>query len=344
MRFLFRRILVPGFLAASLALAAVYSVAQLALADLDRIVASDAVGSSANDPLPAYKSWGLFLAAQVFALRQPGGEVTEAGRVFRDCPDCPEMVEIEAGYYLIGSPLTEIERYRHVFIRWPIWHELKYLNREGPRRLVRIARPFALSVHEITFAEWERAQRDPGWQKITGRPARMIDFGEPDYLYRPVTQIDQNDARAFAVWMSTTTGQPYRLPSEAEWEYAARAGTVTSRPWGNEIGTDKAACDGCSTIWPHWRVGPVGLHAPNGFGLYDMVGNGWDWVEDCFTRIHPASISDGSAWKGGNCEFGVFKGGATFGTAWQNRSAVRVGPHNYNAGEGSTIRLLRELD
>ena len=84
--------------------------------------------------------------------------------------------------------------------------------------------------------------------------------------------------------MSATTGQHYRLPSEAEWEYAARAGTVTSRPWGDDIGTDRAACDGCSTVWPQWRVGPVGLHAPNGFGLYDMSGNVWEWCSDWYDR------------------------------------------------------------
>lgn len=343
MKFLFRRILVPLFVAALLALGTLWSVARLALTDLDRIIAAGAVGQAADDPLPGYKSWGLFLAAQIFPLRQPGGEVA-AGRTFRDCADCPEMVEIAAGFFLIGSPLSEVDRYRHIFDRRPIRHQLKFWNREGPRRLVRISKPFALSAHEITFAAWERAQRDPDWERITGRPARIIAFGEPDYLTRPATRIDQNDARAFAVWMSATTGQHYRLPSEAEWEYAARAGTATRYPWGNDIGTDRAACDGCSTIWPEWRVGPVGQHAPNGFGLYDMIGNGWEWVEDCFAQGHPASISDGSASKDGDCEFGAFKGGSTFSRPWQNRAAMRVGPHNYNADEGSVIRLLRELD
>lgn len=130
----------------------------------------------------------------------------KAGKCFRDRRDCPEMFEIPMSYYLIGSPLTKIERFRHVFIRWPIWHELKYLSRERSSRWVRIASPFALSVREVTFAGWESAQLDPDWQKIIGRPALMIDFEETDCLSRPVTQIDQNDARALAVRMRATTG------------------------------------------------------------------------------------------------------------------------------------------
>lgn len=333
------------FLAAlALSAAGLYALAQSALSDLDRIVQDGGAEGAPTDPLPAAKSWALFLTAQILPLRQPGAATVQAGRTFRDCPDCPELVEIPAGYFLIGSPLVESGRHQHFFGRTPVYRQFRFLNREGPRRLVHIGRPFALAQTELTFAAWEAAQDDPDWEKITGRPARHITFGEADFLTRPATQVDQNDAHAYAKWLSAKTGHTYRLPSEAEWEYAARAGTTTRFPWGDRMEPGKAACFGCGGVWQGWRVGPVGQHPPNGFGLYDMIGNGWEWVEDCFTPSHPAAIADGSAYKGGDCELVVFKGGATFATEWQNRSAMRVGPHPYNNGEGSTIRLLRELD
>jgi formylglycine-generating enzyme required for sulfatase activity len=323
--------------------AGLYGLALWALADLDRIVAAGAVETSADDPLPGWKSWPLFLVSQLLPLRQPGASTVMPGETVRDCPDCPEMVTIPAGYYLIGSPLIEYGRHQHFFGRYPVRAQFRFLNREGPRRLVHIRHAFALSKYEVTFADWERAQADPEWEKITGRPARMIAFGEADYLTRPVTQVDQDDAHAYAAWLSAKTGRTYRLPSEAEWEYAARAGTATPYYWGNRMEPGRAACFGCGGAWDQWRVGPVGLEPPNGFGLYDMAGNGWEWTEDCFTPSHPAAIIDGSAYKGGDCELAVFKGGSTFSPDWQVRSAMRVGPHPYNNGEGSTIRLLREL-
>ena len=321
--------------------AVLYLLAQSALSDLDARVTS---GRDDGAPLPWAKAQSLFLISQVLPLWQPGASTVAPGKVFTDCPDCPKMVEIPAGYYLIGSPLFEGGRYQQFFGRHPIRAQFQYLNREGPRRLVHIAKPFALSQYEVTFAQWDAAQDDPEWETLTGRAPRKPLFGPGDFSNRAVTQVDQNDAHAFATWLSHKTGQHYRIPSEAEWEYAARAGTTTRYPWGNDIGVNNAACLGCSDTWKEMRIGPVGMFPPNGFGLYDMIGNGWEWVEDCFTASHPAAISHGSAYKFPNCELVVFKGGTAFSTPWQNRSAMRVGPHPYNNGEGSTIRLLRELD
>jgi len=333
-------LVVAGMLAVC---AALYLLAQSGLSDLDRIVASGGVASQKGDPLSPPKSWALFLVSQVLALRQPGAATIAPGKVFQDCPDCPQMVEIPPGFYLMGSPLTESGRYQHFFGRYPVRAQIQFLNREGPRRLVRIDHAFALSRYEITFAEWEAAQDDPDWLTVTGRPARKPVLDAPDYLKRAVTKIDRNDAEAYAVWMSAKTGQHYRLPTEAEWEYAARAGTTTRYPWGDDIGVNNANCRGCDTVWPETRIGPGGMFPPNNFGLYDMIGNGWEWVQDCFTPWHPASVSDGSAYVFPGCEFGVFKGGGAFPHSWQNRSAMRVGPHPYNNDEGSTIRLLREM-
>lgn len=320
-----------------------YLLAQAALNDLDALVLSGRAATAGQSPLAAPKDWGLFLAAQVLPLRQPGAATVTPGREFQDCADCPQMVEIPPGYYLIGSPLFELGRYQHFFGRRPVRDQFRFLNREGPRRLVHIANAFALSKYEITFAQWDAAQDDPDWQTVTGRPARKPVLGMPDPLQRAVTNVDRNDAEAFARWLSHKTAQPYRIPSEAEWEYAARAGTVTRYPWGDEVGVNKANCVGCGSVWTEVRIGPVGLHQPNGFGLYDMIGNGWEWVQDCFAPFHAAATTDGSAYIFEQCELGLFKGGTAMATAWQNRSAMRVGPHPYNNDEGSTIRLLREL-
>ncbi|MGB3314226.1 MAG: SUMF1/EgtB/PvdO family nonheme iron enzyme [Albidovulum sp.] len=315
------------------------ALATFALRDLDRAVSEGDIGR----PLSAPKAAGLFVAAQLLPLRQPGGAVTEEGRSFRDCADCPEMVGIRPGMFLMGSPVFEPGRYEHIWDRPPIRRQLKFVNREGPRRLVRIAYPFALARYELTYAEWDRAQDDPDWERLTGlapRKPERADGAGPDWA---VTRIDQIDANAYAAWLSAKTGQSYRIPTEAEWEYAARAGTTTVYHWGDDVGIDNAACRGCSTKWTTDLVGPVGLHPPNGFGLYDMIGNGWEWVEDCFVPWHDPVKTDGSAHVFEDCELVVFKGGTAIAEPWQARAAMRVGPHPYNDGRGSVIRLLREM-
>lgn len=317
----------------------IWALALWALADLDAAVAR----GDLDHPLAPPKAAALFLAAQVLPLRQPGGPVETPGRSFRDCPDCPELVEIPPGMFLLGSPWFEPGRYEHIWLRHPIRRELRHINREGPRRLARIAAPFAMMRHELTLGDWEKAQADPDWQRITGIAPRRTsrhDGATPDFA---VTNVDQDDAHAYAAWLSAKTGQRYRLASEAEWEYAARAGTATVYPWGNEIGIDHAACLGCSTRWTARGVGPVGLHPANGFGLQDMIGNGWEWVEDCFVPWHDPVQAEGRPYRAEGCKFAVFKGGTAIAEPWQARSAMRVGPHSYNDGEGSTIRLVREL-
>ena len=325
--------------------AALYLLAALALNDLNAVVAAgpEAV-AKADQPLSAPKAWALFLISQLLPLHQPGAAAVTPGRIFKDCPDCPEMVEIPAGFYLMGSTLFERGRYQHFFGRYPVRDQFQFLFREGPRRLVHIAHHFAMSRYELTFAQWEAAQDDPIWDNITGLTPRKPNFGTADYLKRAVTMVDQGDAKAFSAWLSYKTGQRYRIPTEAEWEYAARAGTTTRYPWGNEIGWNNASCVGCGDKWTERRIGPVGLYAPNGFGLYDMIGNGREWVRDCFVPYHAASVVDGSAYLFPNCIFALIKGGSAYMPAWQNRSAMRLGPHNYNKNEASTIRLLREMD
>ena len=114
--------------------------------------------------------------------------------------------------------------------------------------------------------------------------------------------MDWYEAKAYAAWLSTQTDQRYRLPSESEWEYAARAGTETAYSWGDEIGVNRGQCDGCGSEWDNKQAAPVGSFAPNAFGLFDMHGNVWEWVEDCDHHNYEGAPTDGSAWTS-DCTF-----------------------------------------
>ena len=144
-------------------------------------------------------------------------------------------------------------------------------DREKPLHEVRIRQAFALSVHEVIFEDYDRFTYpnkvgDKGW----GRGKR------------PVISVSWYNAKEYVAWLSSQTGSEYRLPSEVEWEYAASAVRTSKYSWGNEIGTNRANCVGCGSQWDGKQTAPVGSFAPNGFGLYDMHGNVWEWVEDCW--------------------------------------------------------------
>ena len=177
---------------------------------------------------------------------------------------------------------------------------------------------FALSKHEVTFEEYDRFAAatgrslpdDEGWGR--GR--------------RPVINVSWNDAAAYAAWLSDQTGERYRLPSEAEWEYAARAGTTTAYGWGNEIGYGRAHCDGCGGRRDGEQTVPAGSFDPNTWGLHDMAGNVWEWVEDCWHDNYAGAPRDGTAWtRGGDCRRRVLRGGSWINYPVNLRSANRVG-------------------
>ena len=133
---------------------------------------------------------------------------------------------------------------------------------------------FALSKYEVTFEEYDR------FTAATSRE-RMDDAGWGRGR-RPVINVSWEDAVAYTEWLSVETGLRYRLPSEAEWEYALRAGSVTAYSWGNEIGQGRANCDGCGSQWGGKKTAPVGAFGANAWGLHDMHGNVWEWVQDCW--------------------------------------------------------------
>ena len=201
-----------------------------------------------------------FAAAGAAAEPQPG-------EVFRDCAECPEMVVVPAGSFVMGSD-----------------GRFKY---ERPSRRVTIGRPFAMGRFELTFEEWQACVDDDGCEK-----------NPDDHKWgrgrRPAINITWHEARGYAAWLSRKTGHTYRLPSEAEWEYAARAGTATEYSWGDAVGTDNANCRTCAPVISH-ETYPVGSYAPNPWGLYDVHGNVWEWVEDCWSPNHESAPTDSAA-------------------------------------------------
>ena len=173
---------------------------------------------------------------------------------------------------------------------------------EKPVHRVTIAKPFAIGRREVTFDEWDRCVTagvckyrpdDRGW----GR-------GE-----RPVINVSWDDAQVFVRWLSERTGRKYRLPSEAEWEYAARAGTSTSYWWGRDVGGRHANCRDCGSGTTLQTV-PAGTFDANPFGLYDTAGNAAEWVEDCWNENYRGAPQDGSAWLTGQCRQRVLRGGS----------------------------------
>ena len=222
-----------------------------------------------------------------------------AGEAFRDCPTCPELVVVPAGAFRMGC----------VSQRGCVDDEL-------PVRDVQVA-SFALSRYEVTFEEYER------FASATGR-RRPSDWGWGGGS-RPVTGVSWEDAVAYADWLSDETGERYRLLSEAEWEYAARAGTRTTYGWGQNIGRNRANCDGCGSRWDDDEAAPVGSFAANAWGLHDMHGNVSEWVADCWHESYARALGGGSAWlTGGDCRRRVLRGGSWLGGPVYMRSAKRA--------------------
>ena len=173
---------------------------------------------------------------------------------------------------------------------------------ESPVHEITISKPFYMGRREVTFDEWDACLSEGGCQYRPG------DRGQGRGL-RPASDLDWNDAKAYVAWLSKKTGKTYRLPSEAEWEYAARAGTKTSYYWGNAAEKDRANCAGCNTT-PLKNTVATGTFPPNAFGLIDMAGNAAEWVEDCWEDNYKAAPKDGSAFAKPDCRERVLRGGS----------------------------------
>lgn len=256
------------------------------------------------------------IAAQVLGQQTKatviGQAATQArpGASFRDCQVCPEMVTIPPGSFLMGSPMQEPGR----------------LSSEGPQHRVTIARSFAVGKYEVTFDEWEACKHDGGCR----RAHTEAFYGKWGRGRQPVGILSWQHAKEYVDWLSRKTGKTYRLLTEAEWEYVARAGSTTAFSWGNSITPQHAnyystrSYAGSPTATREDRTVEVGKYAPNAFGLYDVHGNASEWVEDCWNENYDAAVmGDGSARTSGDCARRVLRGGAWNSPPDLVRSATR---------------------
>ena len=204
-----------------------------------------------------------------------------------------------------------------------------------PAARVKIAKPFAIGKHEVTFEEWDACVEDGGCKH---RPEDR-EWGRGD---RPVINVSWLDAKEFVAWLSQKTGQTYRLPSEAEWEYAARGGTNTPYWWGRDVGTRQANCRECNT-GSSQQTSPVGSFKANPFGLHDTAGNAAEWVEDCWNDNYRGAPQNGSPWLTGQCRLRVLRGGAFDSAAKYLRSTARFRYDSDVRYSANGFRVLREL-
>ncbi|MFN7308888.1 MAG: formylglycine-generating enzyme family protein [Alphaproteobacteria bacterium] len=253
---------------------------------------------------------------QQLAVKAPtgGGFPVPVGQSFRDCPDCPEMVVIPGGRFQMGSPASERGRY----------------SNEGPQRDVIVRAPLAVGKFEVTFAEWDACvaargcshrPNDQGWGR--GR--------------QPVVDVSWEDAQQYVRWLSERTGWRYRLLTEAEWEYAARAGSTGAFMTGHVIGEAQANHGHLVN-----RPRPTGSYAPNRFGLHDMHGNVWEWVQDCLERSYanaPTDAAEPVVTQG--CAWRAMRGGSWSNVAQFLRSAMRYGIAATTRRDNTGFRVAR---
>jgi formylglycine-generating enzyme required for sulfatase activity len=305
-------------------------------------------GAAAAAPAPGTGAKGASAVPAAPAL-PPG--------VIRDCPTCPELVIVPAGVFTLGTSASAAE--------------VDAERGEAPPQPVTLSRPFALGRYEVTVGQFREfvaaTQYAPnGDCRVAsgGAWTRLPDHGwqDPGFATAPVDEdpavcVSWDDAKAYADWLARATGQKYRLPSETEWEYAARGGTTTPRYFGDHDSDEAAllsvACDYANVydtsavielglVEPnarcsdgHTYVAAVGSFKPNAFDLHDMIGNAREWVQDCYTATYTGRPLDGRPWEwAGGCELRGVRGGS-----WASRpSAARA------AARGAEPQSLRQAD
>jgi formylglycine-generating enzyme required for sulfatase activity/cytochrome c2 len=321
----------------------------------------------------AAKILAILALGILFGLQSPGSSRALTGpavvQVFTDCPNCPQMVVVPAGSFQMGSTPEE----QH-------WYGVPqtFAEQESPRHPVTIGKAFAMSRLEITRAQYAAFVADMGHpEDPKGCSAPTPD--DDVYVYRkaitwrtlpypvddrhPINCVSWLDGQAYVAWLSKKTGHLYRLPTEAEWEYAARGGTTTAAYWGD---TSEVMCTSANVMTSasyqalkapeSWRnrlmcsgehsfTVPVGSYAPNPFGLSDMIGNVWEWVQDCSHNSYVGAPTDGSAWDSPDCAKRTIRGGAFSSAPFFGRAATREsGQIPDHVGIGVGLRVVRNLD
>ena len=277
------------------------------------------------------------------------------GDRFRDCDVCPELVVVPEGNYMMGSPDSEKWRTRD----------------EGPRHRVTIDRPFAVGVGEITVREYGRfveatgramqgtcrQWREGEWKLVGGTGWRFPGFSQTEQA--PVVCVNWEDANAYVKWLTGVTGEAYRLLSESEWEYVARAGTDAATFWGHDVKSQCRYANGVDLTlkrkdrewqWTyascsdgHHTTAPVGTFVANKFGLHDVIGNVWEWTQDCWHNDYQAAPTDGRAWQGDDCSQRVARGGSWLSRPTYLRLAIRLAVSATQRSAGIGFRIRRTI-
>jgi len=301
------------------------------------------------------------------ATPTPTAATAPAPQSAKECVDCPEIVVVPPGQFRFGSAAGDAEAFVGVG--------------ESPALQVTIARPFAMSRTEITVGQFRafieatqypiagdcRVPSGGAWQRFPEHSWQDPGFGSPQADNEPVVCVSFADAKAYAAWLSKQTGQTYRLPSEVEWEYAARAGTSTARFFSEGDSDERSlvslACDYANVYdasaardlaFPipyarcsdgHTYTAPVASYRPNAFDLYDLLGNVREWTEDCYTASNEGRPDDARAWVwAGGCEQRVVRGGSYASRPSHARAAAREAELEGLRQADLGFRLVREMN
>jgi formylglycine-generating enzyme required for sulfatase activity len=304
------------------------------------------------------------IAASWMVSQQANAQTTvpEVGSAFRDCPDCPEMVVIPAGKFLMGSSPEEAARDVAAAPSSDTSAAQKFVLPEQPQHEVTINASFVIGKYPITKREFAAFVQETGYTPAPGcilyslqyHASPQADWKLPGFVQTerdPVVCVNWQDAKAYIGWLNKkvanpsdpTIEGPYRLPSEAEWEYAARAGTRTARWWGDSIGRNNAVCARCGSKWDQAQTAPVGSFHPNPFGLYDLPGNVWQMTEDCWGGNYTDAPGDGFPRLAGSCNYRVGRGGDWSSFPWLIRSATRTGFSSEGRRDYVGFRVAKKL-
>ncbi len=234
----------------------------------------------------------------------------------KDCEDCPELVLLQPGSYVMGDDRGD--------------------RSERPAHQVTISSPFAIGKYEVTLGEWNACVA-AGSCRAIANTAGLSDKS-------PAKDLSWNDAQQYVRWLSKVTGHNYRLPSEAEWEYAARGGTSSRYWWGDSMQSGKANCKGCGGDWSNEEPAEVDAFPANPYGLYGTSGGVWEWVADCWHKSYAGAPRDGSAWSQSDCRENVIRGGS-----WRNDKTYAHSASRFTYDTGvryilNGFRVAKSLD
>ena len=261
---------------------------------------------------------GIFaFSTQVFAQVPDENNTYKVGESFKECSNCPEMITIPKGSFMMGDIQGGGDPDEQ-FIR-----KITFKN------------DFAVGKYEITWNQWEECVADKACPKVPYLENSL--WGKDT---RPVHHTFHQQADMYINWLNKKTGSEYRLLSEAEFEYTARSGSQTKYYWGNDLGIDKANCKDCLSMWKR-GTNPVGSFAPNAYGVFDMHGNLWEVVEDCYNPTYEGAPTDGSARVQKDCKVQAIRGGGWAEDGWNMRAANRrnTPSHDVDARNTLTFRV-----